>query len=261
MAGASAREAGRDRGLLLGVLVLPVVLAAGAAAVARAVAGPGDVGALRWVLPGAAASGLVLLALPGTAGPLLRLRARGTVLLVALSPAGRSTSLLAGVPVRLGLAAVQLALTVLLCAAGGVLAPRGVAAVAGLLLTHLLGAGLAVAVGALAGGLLRAGDGARGVLGLATAAALVLGGVLLPLSALPAPAAGVLSLTPTALLGDALRAGLTGVPPAHPPALAWAVLAVATGLAWAATIASLRLGARRSCVPDRPAPPPEHPWT
>ncbi|NIZ93130.1 ABC transporter permease, partial [Kineococcus rubinsiae] len=252
---AAAREALRDRGLLLAVLLLPLVLAGAVVGLARLLA-PHEPAATAWVLPGTCAAGLVVLALTGTAGRMLPLRARGAVLLLAVSPAGRSAALLAAAPVRVALALVQLLLTALVCAAAGELAPGGPGAVAGLVLTDVLGALLAVGAGALAGGLLRAVESARGLLVLATGASLLLGGVLVPLSAFPVAVADVLGLTPTALLADALRAGLTGAPAAHPLPLTWAVLAVAGALAWAGTVASLRLGARRCRVPDRPAPAP-----
>jgi len=257
---AAAREAVRDRALLASVLLLPLALAGAVVLLAHAVAPRDALDATRWVLPGSCGAGLVVLALTGTAGRLLRLRARGVVLLTALSPAGRWAALLAATPVRVALAVVQLLVTVVLCAAAGVLAPRGAAGLAGLLVTDLLGALLAVAVGALVGGLLRAVDSAHGLLALATGVVLLLGGVLVPLSALPAPAADVLGATPTALLGDALRAGLTGTATAHPLVLTWLVLAAATALTWLATVATLRLGARRPAAPDRAAPPTDPAW-
>jgi len=257
---AAAREALRDRALLAGVLLLPLALAGVVVLVAQAVAPRDALDVTRWVLPGSCAAGLVVLALTGTAGRLLRLRARGVVLLTALCPAGRWAALLAATPVRVGLAVAQLLVTAVLCAAAGVLAPRGAAGVAGLLVTDVLGALLAVAVGALVGGLARAVDSAHGLLALATGVVLLLGGVLVPLSALPAPAADVLALTPTALLSDALRSGLTGTATGYPLAVTWLVLAVATALTWVATVATLRLGARRPAVPDAPAPPFDPAW-
>jgi len=184
---------------------------------------------VQFMIPGALAFALISLGLNGTAAPLVTVRARGTLRLLSTTPAGRATTLLSFLPVRLVLAGVQLALLATAAAAAGYLEP---AAAARVLLTALLALAALLGVGFLIGGTMRNPDLTNGVLGILSPVLLLGGGLFLPLTALPPTAGTVLGWSPLALLGDALRADLAGIPPQHPVWLTWVVLtatAIASG--------------------------------
>ena len=197
---------------------------------------------LQFMIPGALAFALVSLGLNGTAAPLVTTRARGTLRVLSTTPAGRACTLLSFLPVRLVLAGVQLVVLAATAAAAGYLEPSAAGRV---LLTSLLALAALLGVGFLIGGTMRNPDVTNGVLGILAPVLLLAGGLFLPLDALPGALGTVLGWSPLALLGDALRADLTGMDPQHPVWLTWLVLAGTAALTGLLAVRCFRFDTER----------------
>lgn len=165
------------------------------------------------------------LAMFGTAVPLVAMRERGTMRLLATVPISRATVLFALVPARLVIALAQLvALTGLTWALGYV--PPGripqllLAATAGLL---MLGA-----FGYLLGGVLPSAEASNTILALGLVCLMFTSGLVVPSEALPDVARHVFDALPTTYLGDLLRHFAIGAPTVHPVWFSSAVLLTTT---------------------------------
>jgi ABC-type multidrug transport system permease subunit len=176
---------------------------------------------ISFVLPGAIGFALLSLSLIGTASALVALRSQGTLRLLGTTPARRSAVLLSLVPARVVLAAAAMLLLGVAATAFGLLSPLSMLR---MLFTSLLGLAMLLALGYLLGGLLPSPEVANGIFGVLSPLLLMATGLLFPLELLPATAAKVLSYSPLALLGDALRHDVTGGVSRHPLWLSWTVL-------------------------------------
>ena len=240
------RECLRDVRLLVLVLVLPAVvvvtmtLAAETTQDARATA----YDPAAFLLPGTTPLAVLLLALPGTVGPVVHWRTTGVLRLLVTAGGGTGGLPWALLPSRAVLALVSAAGTVLVCAAAGVLHLRHTD-VPALVLTGALGAAALLAGGVLVATLVRSVAEVRVLVWAGSVVLAVLGGILVPPFVLPGPAAVVLGWTPTAVFADAWRALLTGAAPAHPVWASWTVSAVVL----VAAVTATEVVRRRQSVP------------
>lgn len=244
------RECLRDVRLLVLVLVLPavVVVAMTLAAETTQDAGAAAYDPAAFLLPGVLPLAVLVLALPGTVGPVVRWRTTGVLRLLLTAGGGTGGLPWALLPSRAVLALVSAATTVLVCAAGGVLRVRP-ADVPALVLTGALGTAALLAVGLLVAAVVRSVVEFRVLLWAGSVLLAVLGGILAPPLVLPGPAAALLGWTPTAVFADAWRALLTGSAPTHPVPASWAVLALVVVAAATAT----EVVRRRQSTPRSPS--------
>jgi ABC-type polysaccharide/polyol phosphate export permease len=189
--------------------------------VASAPDGSGLFDPIVFVLPGAIGFALLSLSLIGTASALVALRSQGTLRLLGTTPARRSAVLLSLLPARVVLAAGAMLLLGVAATAFGLLSPLSMLR---MLFTSLLGLAMLLALGYVLGGLLPSPEVANGIFGVLSPLLLMATGLLFPLELLPATAAKVLSYSPLALLGDALRHDVTGGVSRHPLWLSWTTL-------------------------------------
>lgn len=193
-----------------------------------------------FLLPGALPLAVLLLALPGTGGRVVRWRATGALRLLVTAGGGAGGLHWALLPSRALLSLVAAGSTVLVCAATGVLAPAD-GRLPALAVTAVLGTLCLLVAGSFVATLLRSEHESRVLLWLGVGVTSVFCGILLPFFVVPAPAAAVLGWTPTAVFADAWRSLLTGTTPEHPVTASWSLLlAVAVGAAWATDVACRR---------------------
>ena len=182
-------------------------------------------------LAGALGVAVVSSAFTGQAIALAFDRRAGVLRLLSTTPLGRGGLVAARV---LAVLAVVLLQSVVLVVAAAVL---GVAVGAGSLLVLLpvlaLGTAAMLGAGVLLAGTVRP-EGVLGLANLLWVAVLVGGGLVLPVTSVlgsAGPAATLLGLLPTAVLGDALRAATTGAAPSVVDLLVLAGWALLLGLA------------------------------
>lgn len=211
--------------------------------VASAPDGSGLFDPISFVLPGAIGFALLSLSLIGTASALVGLRSQGTLRLLGTTPARRSAVLLSLVPARVVLAGSAMLLLGVAAAAFGLLSPLSMLR---MLFTSLLGLAMLLALGYVLGGLLPSPEVANGIFGVLSPLLLMATGLLFPLELLPATAAKVLSYSPLALLGDALRHDVTGGVSRHPLWLSWTVMLASTLLLTVLAVRTFRWDTERA---------------
>jgi ABC-2 type transport system permease protein len=186
--------------------------------------------AIRFGIPGVLVMALTSLALLGLASALVAQRARGTLKMFGLTPVRTSTFLLAQVPGRVMIAAVQTAVLLTVAALTGFLDIGGIA---GTLAVVVVGLAMLLALGYFLGGILPSPELAQGLLSGFIPIALMFSGVLLPLFIMPDAIATAARVSPFFYLGDALRQVITGDVGEYPLAVDLLVMA---GIAAVATL-------------------------
>lgn len=190
--------------------------------------------AVRALLPGAMSLSIVASSLVALGIATGYDRAYGVLKRLGGSPASRATVVVAKILATLGIELVQVGLLVLVASTVMGWRPVLEPSVPVALVALALGTAAFAGLGLLLAGTLRAEAGLALTNGLFLAA-LLLGGVIIPVDALPAPLAGVASVLPAAALTDALRIalGTDFGDPAGPLQLlaGWAVVFVAAA-AW-----------------------------
>jgi len=154
----------------------------------------------------------------GVAVPLVALRERGTLRLLSTTPVSRLTIMLAQTPARLAVTLVQVATIAAVSAAYGHLPAERLGS---LLLTCLAGLMLLLPLGFLLGAILPTAEAVSNSLTFLLLVLLAMAGLFLPLDQMPAAVADTLDVLPPALLGDAIRQDLTGVPADQPAWVSW----------------------------------------
>jgi ABC-2 type transport system permease protein len=215
---------------LLVALVLPVAVLVG---VVRATAVPlGDGSRVDLAVPGVFALCVISSAFTGQAIATAFDRRYGVLRLLGTTPLGRTGLLLAKAVAVLAVVCLQL---VVVGAVGAILgwAPDA-GGIPAAIVSTLLGTWVFAALALLLGGTVRA-EGVLALANLLWVAMLGLGGVVVAGTELPDRYAGVVSLLPSAALGDSLRAALVD---GSADATAWLAL-----LVWgsAATLLARRL--------------------
>lgn len=170
-------------------------------------------------------------ALTVTAGPLVEMRAKGTLRLLGTTPVGRARVVVTHMAVRAAMVVVQSVLLLSVAVALGVVPVAAVPAMFGI---TLLGLGMFGAVGYLIGGRLTSPNAAAHLANLFQLASLFLSGLTIPLWLMPAPVAEVLGLLPTTFYVDLMMSRVTGADPNHPVWLSVVVMVgVTVVVAWA----------------------------
>lgn len=220
---------------LLVSMVLPLLALVGLSLVSYPdlTVGPwADARRIDVLTPGVLALVVMSTAFTGQAILLAFERRWGVLRLLGTTPLGRGGLLLGKALAVLVVLVVQLAVVSAVAAVLG-WRPDPVGLLPALLAV-VLGAGAFASLAACLGGALRA----EAVLALANLVWVLLaavGGVLLPAHALPAPLATVVSLLPSAALGDAMRGALVD------GSVAWSAFAVLVGWAVGAALLARRL--------------------
>lgn len=217
---------------LLAIAVIPVAVLVFFASTSI-VALPGG-GTVDTLLPGSIALAIIAAGLVNLGIATAYERSYGVLKRLGGSPLGRP-GLVAAKIVAVG-AIVAIQVVALLAVAAGLLGWRPGPDTSPLIVVGAaaLGAVTFAALGLLLAGTLRA----EAVLALANGlflVALLVGGILVPASALPGPLASVAAVLPSAALADLLQVGLGGGGDGLLPAailLAWAIVAVALAARW-----------------------------
>jgi ABC-2 type transport system permease protein len=158
----------------------------------------------------------------GTATPIIALRQKGTLRMLGTTPLRRRTFILAQMPVRLAIVAIQLAVLVIVAAALGFLPLADMGLV---LITGLLGAVMFFGFGYVVAARMRSAEVANGLLALLMPIVLLFSGLFLPMDLMPGVLRAISSGLPTTYLADALGHFFTGAASAHGIAVDWGVLA------------------------------------
>lgn len=190
---------------------------------------------LRFGLPSVLVLAMSSLALFGTAIPMITLRQRGTLRLLAVTPASRLTFLLAQGPARLVIGAIQLVILGIAAVMASFLEPRAVGLLA---VSAMLGLTMTLSFGFLVGSFARNMELATGGLGALLPLVLFLSGVLLPLAALPDQVGTIARFSPFSYLGDVLSRDLVGLDSRYHRLMSYGVMISSTVLA---TLAAVRL--------------------
>ncbi|AJC59446.1 ABC transporter permease [Streptomyces sp. 769] len=172
-------------------------------------------------LPTALVMALMSVAFFGTATPLIALRQRGTLRLLGTTPLRRRTFVVAQVPVRLALVAIQLLVLGSVAVSLGFLP---LADAARLFATGLLGALMLFSFGYLVAARLRNPEIANGALAVLMPVVLLLGGLFLPMQMMPGFMQTICKAMPTTYLVDALNHDLTGAASTYGLTVDWLVL-------------------------------------
>jgi ABC-2 type transport system permease protein len=224
---AMTRELLRDRSTLVFVIGFPPALLALFELIAGAT--PTSLGegatALTLALPAILVFGFGSLAVHGTAAPLVELRRRGTLRLLATTPMSRLDFIVAQLPARAALAVVQLGVALPLAVALGAVRPL---AVPELMLSLLLGLTMLSALGFLFGGRMQSPELVSGMVGGLLPVALMASGVLVPLDVLPGWLQTLSIASPLTYLGDAVRHDVVGAATRFPLPLDLAVMGLAS---------------------------------
>ncbi|QVQ50235.1 ABC transporter permease [Spiractinospora alimapuensis] len=178
---------------------------------------------IAFILPAALTFALFSVALTGTAGALVSLRANGTLRLLGTTPARRSAVLLALVPSRAGFAVILLAVAGTAAILFGVLEP---ASMIRMLVTTTIGMAMVLPMGYLLGGVLSNVELTNMIAAFLTPVLLMASGVLFPWEVISDSAAGVAALTPPGMFGDALRNEMVGGVAHNPLWLNWLGMAL-----------------------------------
>lgn len=178
---------------------------------------------IAFILPAALAFALFSVALTGTAGSLVSLRANGTLRLLGTTPARRSAVLLSLVPSRAGFAVILLALAGTTAIAFGVLEPVSMMR---MLVTTTIGMAMVLPMGYLLGGVLSNVELTNMIAAFLTPMLLMASGVLFPWEVISDSAAGIAALTPPGMFGDALRHEMVGGVTHNPLWLNWLGMAL-----------------------------------
>jgi ABC-2 type transport system permease protein len=226
---ALTRDLLRDRSTLVFVIGFPPALLALFELIAGASPTTlgGGAGPLTFALPAILVFGFGSLAVHGTAAPLVELRRRGTLRLLATTPISRLDFIVAQLPPRLGLVVVQLAIVLPMAVVLGAVHPLDVAP---LMLTLLLGLTMLFALGFVVGGRMQSPELVSGLVGGLLPVALMLSGVLLPVDVLPDWLQTLSLASPLTYLGDAVRHDVVGAATRFPLALDLAVVGVTAAL-------------------------------
>lgn len=231
-----SREFVRERRGFLTSLLLPLALSTVFFALAFLVPEPADeLGFSGMVLPIVVFLAVSTSPLMATAASLADARARGTLRLLGTTPVGRARLVLTHIPARLGLVLAQIALLITVGTALGLAPAEHAPALFGV---ALLGVALFGSIGYLLGGLLPTAESAWNMSMFFQMVPFLLSGLVLPLSMMPAPLEGALSVLPTTFFSDLLLGLMPHGGSAHP---VWLSVVVVAGTAALVTALSVRL--------------------
>lgn len=171
--------------------------------------GEGDatIDPMVWGIPAVLVMAFASLVIYGTVQPLVTWRRQGTLRLLSTTPLSRSVFLAGLAPVRIAVGIGQSVLAVALAAAFGVLAPSGLG---WFLLTSVVALVFFCAVGVLLASIFDSPEVVSSVGGGLLPIVLMASGVLLPPALLPNALQRTAQYNPVAVIGDLLRADLTG---------------------------------------------------
>jgi len=177
--------------------------------------------------------GFLAVGLGATAVPLVTQREDGLLRQIGTTPVGRGVFLLTHAPARAVILVAECGVLLMLATPPGAVDAVSVTA-APLGLTLLLGAAMLLALGYLLGARLARSDAVRHLAYLIPMLALVSSGALLPLELFPGPVRILLLALPTTWFVATFDAQLAEADPPLPLGAAWALMAAATVLMWAA---------------------------
>ncbi|MEO3937720.1 ABC transporter permease [Dermatophilaceae bacterium Soc4.6] len=187
---------------------------------------------VRGSLPTVLMLGLLSLAFLGTAAPLVGLRQRGTLRLLGTTPVRRSTFVLAQIPARFAMGAIQVGVIAGYAAYLGYL---DVASAGALLLSCALGLVMVLALGYLFASRMSNQDLATTIASLLIPVAMIFAGSMMPSQLLPDGVRRVADALPTSVLSQSIGVSLVGDGSTTGLPAKWALMA---GIAFAATLAA-----------------------